>query len=71
MGLQREEVVNIFRKGVLPLTETKLKGNEEVSWCGVNGIIAGVQEIERVREGVVVLMYYAWHIAVIDFIVRI
>ena len=29
------------------MTETKLEGNGEVSWCGVNGIIAGVQEMER------------------------
>ena len=42
MGLKREEVVDVFRKGkfeLLAWTETKLKGNEEVSWCGVNGII--------------------------------
>ena len=36
--------------------EKKLKGNGEVSWCGVNGIIASVQEMERAREGVAVLM---------------
>ena len=38
-------MVDIFRKGkfkLLALTETKLKGNGEVSLCGVNGIIAGV-----------------------------
>ena len=49
---KREEVVNVFRKGefeLLALTETKLKGNGEVLWCEVNGIIAGVQEIERAR----------------------
>ena len=43
------------------LTETKLKGNGEVSWYWVNGIIAGVQEMEwnlnewigdRVRAGI-------------------
>ena len=36
----------VFRKGkleLLALTETKLMRNGEVSWCGVNGIIAGVQ----------------------------
>ena len=27
-----------------------------ISWCGVNGIIAGVQEMERSREGVAVLL---------------
>ena len=39
-----EEVVDVLRKEkfkLLPLTETKLKGNE-VSWSGMNGIIAGV-----------------------------
>ena len=34
---------------------------------GANGIIAGVQEVERVREGVAVLLNDAWHSAVIDF----
>ena len=41
-----EEVVEVFRKGkfeLLPLTETKLKGNGEVSWWEVNGIIVSVQ----------------------------
>ena len=43
-------MVDVFRKGkfeLLSLTATKLKGNGEVLWCGVNGIIAGVQGIER------------------------
>ena len=47
--------MDVFREGkieLLALTETKLKGNRGVSWCGVNGIIAGVKEIERAREGV-------------------
>ena len=46
--------MNFFRKGKLELSvliETKLKGNGEVSWCGVNGIIFGVLEMERAREG--------------------
>ena len=33
-----EEVVDVFRKGkfkLLALTETKFKGNQEVSCCGV------------------------------------
>ena len=47
--------------------ETKLKGNGEVSWCGVNGIIAGVQEKERAREGVAILSNDVWHSAVVDF----
>ena len=50
---------------MLALIETKLKGNGEVSWCGVNGIIAGVQEIERAREAVVILLNDVWHSAVI------
>ena len=45
----------------------KLKGNGEVPWCGVNGIIAGVQEIERAREGVAILLNDVWHSALIDF----
>ena len=56
---KREEVVDVFRKGkfeLLTLIEAKLKGNGEVSCCGGNGIIAGVQEIKRVREGMGVLM---------------
>ena len=32
---------------LLAITETKLKGNWEVSWCGVNSISEGVPEIER------------------------
>ena len=38
--------MNVFRKGkfaLLALTETKFKGNGEVSWLGVN---AGVQEMK-------------------------
>ena len=49
------------------MTKTKLKGKWEVSWCEVNGIIADVQEIERAREGVAVLMNNEWHSVVIDF----
>ena len=52
---------------LLALTETKLKGNGEVSWCGVNGIMAGVQEIERAKEGVAILLNDVWHSAVVDF----
>ena len=42
--------MDVFREGkfeLLALMETKLKENGEVSWCGVNGLIAGVQEMER------------------------
>ena len=57
---KREEV---FRKGkfeFLALTETKLKGNGEVSWYRVNGIIAGIQEIEGARVGVKILINDEW-----------
>ena len=48
-----------FREGkfkLFVLMETKLKGNGEVSWYGVNGIIAGVEEMGRPREGVAILL---------------
>ena len=51
--------MDVFREGkfgLLTLTETKLKGNGELSWCEANGIIAGVQEMERAREGVAILL---------------
>ena len=59
-----------FRKGkfeLLALMETKLKRNVELSWCRINGIIAGVQEMERAREGATILLNDAWHNAVVDF----
>ena len=59
--------MDVFREGkfeLLALTTTKLKGNGEVSWCGVNGNIAGVQEMERAREGVTILLN-VWHSAVV------
>ena len=62
--------MDVFRKGkfeLLVLTETKFRGNREVSWCGVNGIIAGVQETEKAREGVAVMLNDMWHSVVIDF----
>ena len=63
-------MVNVFKVGkfeLLALTETKLKGKEEVSWFGDNGIIAGVQEMERAREGVAILLNDVWHSAAADF----
>ena len=62
--------MDVFRKGkfeFLASTETKLKVNGEVSLCGVNAIIAGVQKMERDREGVAVLLKDMWQSAVIDF----
>ena len=38
-----------------------------ISWSWVNGIIAGVQEIERTRGGVTVLMNDKRHTGVIEF----
>ena len=62
--VKREEVVDIFKEGkleLLALMEMKLKGNGEVSWCGVNGIVAEVQEMERAREGMAILLNDVWH----------
>ena len=70
---KREEVVNVFRKRkveLLALTETKLKENEDVSWYGLNDVIACIQEMERAREGVDILLKDAWHSAVVDIFVR-
>ena len=52
---------------MLALTETKLKGKGEVSWSGVNVIIAGVQEMERAWEEVATLLNDVWHGAVVKF----
>ena len=56
---KREEGMDVFREGkfeLVTLMETKLKGNGEVSWCGVNAIIASVQEMERAREAMAILL---------------
>ena len=65
---KREEAVDIFKEGkleLLALTETKLKGKREVSWSEVNIIFACIQEMERAREGVAVLLNDVWHSAVV------
>ena len=64
-------MVDVFTKRMfelLALTETKVKGNGEFSWCGGNGIIVhcSVQEIERIMESLAVGMNDVWHSAVID-----
>ena len=67
---KREEAVDIFKEGkfeLFALTETKLKGNGEVSQCGANGIITGVQEMERARDRVAILLNDVWQSAVVDF----
>ena len=49
--------MDVFREGkLLALMEMKLKGKGEASWYGVNGMIAGVQEMERARESMVILL---------------
>ena len=55
---RREEVIDIKKEKfeLLALTETKLKGKGEVSWSRVNVIFAAVQEMERAREGVAILL---------------
>ena len=66
---KREEVVDTFKKGkfeLLALTEVKLKGKGEASWSGVNVIFAGVQELERARKGVAILLNDVWHSAVVN-----
>ena len=63
-------MVDVFREGkfeLLALMEMKLEGNGKVSWCRLNGIIAGVQEMERAREVVATMLNDVWHSAVIDF----
>ena len=42
--------MEVFRGGkfeLFALMETKLKGNREATWCEVNSITTGVQELER------------------------
>ena len=57
-------MVGVFRKGkfeLLALTETKLKRNREISFCGVNSIVADFQEIEVAREGTAILSNDVWY----------
>ena len=44
-----------------------MKGKREVSWSGINVIFAGVQELERAREKVTVLLNDVWHSAVVKY----
>ena len=58
------KIINFVRKinklikfELLTLTETNSKWvGMKVSWCGVNGITEIVPSIERIREGVAILM---------------
>ena len=68
--VKREEVLGIFKEGkfeLFALMEMKLKGNGEFSWYRVNGVIGSVQEMERIREGVAILLNNVGHSAVADF----
>ena len=59
--------MDVFQEGkfdLLALTETKLKGEGEVSWCGVNGIFAGVTKM----KGVAILLNDVWHSEVVDWV---
>ena len=59
--------MDVFREGkfeLLDLMEMKLKGKGELSRWEVNGIAAGVQEMERAREVVAILLNDVWHSAV-------
>ena len=62
-------MVDVFREGnfeLVTLMETKVKGNGEASWWEVNGIIVGVQKMERAREGVAILLDDVLHSAVTE-----
>ena len=59
--------MSLERESLTCLAKTKLKGNGEVSWCGVNGSNTGIEERERAREAVAILLNDVWHSAVIDF----
>ena len=48
--------IHIKGKIYYSLTETKLKWDGEVLWCGANDIIDGVQEIERAGKKVGILL---------------
>src|SRR5678815_4689726 len=57
--LKREEVGLMFeekRLDVLGLTETKLKGKREMEFGKYKGMISGVNERVRAREGVGIVM---------------
>ena len=52
-------MVDVFKEEkleLLALTETKLKGKRELSWCGGNGIITGIKKMKRAREGMAILL---------------
>ena len=46
-------------------TERNMKGTGEVSWSGANVIFVGVQERERARERVAVLLNDVWRSVVV------
>ena len=65
MDIFREEKQLGQRASLLVFRIWKELGKGEVSWSGVNDIIAGVQEKEIAREGVAVLLNDVWHSAVV------
>ena len=70
MGLQIEEVVDVFGKGkfdLVPLTKTKKKGTEKISWCGICVICEEIHENERTTESVTVLLNYVWYSVLVEF----
>ena len=56
-------MVEVFRRKVR-VAWLEGEGKGEVSWCGVNGIIVDVQEMERAREVVAILLNDVWYIGV-------
>ena len=60
---KREEAVERFQRRKIRVV--CLDGEE--SCRGLNGIIAGIQEMERDREGLAILLNDVGHSAVIDF----
>ena len=49
----------------ISLTKTKLEGYGKVLWCEVNGTIADVEEMERVRADMTILLIDVGHSIVI------
>ena len=63
--------MDVFRKGkfdLLTVTETKMKGNVLIEWCGVKCVCAGVERNERGRKGIAILMSDLWYRTMVDFV---
>ena len=59
--LEVEERFKCYKFDLLGLCETKLKGKEEFDWNGIHGVRTGVEQGERAREGVALLMSDKWY----------